>query len=89
MAIRNLFFGESIKEAIDAPRIHNQLFPNKVKYEPQDPKFPDDILKKLRGYGHDTAEIVGRGSVVMAINKKDGKLYANSDFRKNGAVDGN
>ena len=31
--IRNLWFGETIKEAIDSPRIHHQLFPMKFQYE--------------------------------------------------------
>ncbi len=31
--IRNLWFGETIKEAIDSPRMHHQLFPMKFQYE--------------------------------------------------------
>ena len=31
--IRNLWLGDSIKEAIDAKRVHHQLVPNILEYE--------------------------------------------------------
>lgn len=33
VALRNLWFNETIKEAIDAPRIHHQLYPMELTYE--------------------------------------------------------
>ncbi len=36
--IRNLWFGEDIKEAIDSPRFHHQLFPMTLNYEEGFPK---------------------------------------------------
>ena len=36
--IRNLWFGETIKEAIDSPRFHHQLYPMKFSYED---RFPE------------------------------------------------
>ena len=32
--IRNLWFGETIKEAVDSDRIHHQLFPMELQHEP-------------------------------------------------------
>ena len=33
VALRTLFLGWNLKEAVDAPRIHNQLIPNVTAYE--------------------------------------------------------
>jgi gamma-glutamyltranspeptidase / glutathione hydrolase / leukotriene-C4 hydrolase len=33
VAIRNLWFNQTIKEAIDAPRLHHQIYPMELVYE--------------------------------------------------------
>lgn len=33
VAMQNLWFNKDIKEAIDAPRFHHQLFPMRLQYE--------------------------------------------------------
>ena len=86
VAIRHLWMKETIKTAIDAPRLHHQLFPDRVVYEDNFPKNVRDALSKL---GHNVTVLRGRGAVIMGISEdKDGKLYANSDWRKVGDVDG-
>lgn len=86
VAIRHLWLNETIKEAIDWPRIHHQLFPNEIVYEND---FPNDILSGLESLGHKTKSLGSeRGAVVMAINKNQNTIYANSDYRKGGEVDG-
>ncbi|XP_067130268.1 scoloptoxin SSD14-like isoform X2 [Centruroides vittatus] len=81
-----LWLGQDVKEAIDMPRVHHQLFPDHIIYEKV---FPKEILRKLQELGHETEENVGRMSVMMAIHRsKDGKLHANADYRKNGKTDG-
>lgn len=47
------------------------------------------IVEGLQAIGHVTEEFGIGGSVVCAIARGDnGKIYANSDFRKAGEVDG-
>ncbi len=87
VAIRHLWMAEDIKTAIDAPRIHHQLFPDKIVYESN---FPQNILNNLKEKGHQIEELPKgeRGAVIMAITRNNGKIYANSDYRKGGTVDG-
>lgn len=44
-----LFFRDNIKEAITRPRLHCQLFPPTVVYEPT---FPAELIPKLQSYSH-------------------------------------
>ena len=44
-----LFFRDNIKEAVTRPRLHCQLFPPTVVYEPT---FPADLIPKLQSYSH-------------------------------------
>ncbi|XP_013788464.2 gamma-glutamyltranspeptidase 1-like [Limulus polyphemus] len=86
VSILNLRAGLSIKNAIDSPRIHHQLIPNTIMYEPN---FPEELLEGLKRKGHNVTEISGRSSFIMGIaRKKSGTLYANADYRKGGASDG-
>lgn len=47
------------------------------------------VIEGLTAIGHVTEEYGVGGSVICAIARGDnGKIYANSDFRKAGEVDG-
>lgn len=86
VSIRHLWLGDTIKQAIDAPRLHHQLFPNEINYEL---KFPKDILQGLHDLGHKIKDLGEEmGSVVGGISQNDGHLFANADYRKGGEVDG-
>lgn len=83
--IRNLWFGETIKEAIDSMRIHHQLFPMTFQYESD---FPAQLADSLRDRGHTTSTYL-RGAVVSAVTiEDDGFIYANTDWRKTGIAAG-
>ncbi|CAL7947456.1 unnamed protein product [Xylocopa violacea] len=82
---KTIWMGQTVKEAVDAPRIHHQLFPAEMAYEYGVPKQVIDGLKKL---GHKTARYRIRGSVACAIFTKNDTIYANADFRKGGDVYG-
>ena len=46
-------------------------------------------MKELEKRGHVTAEMDSFGSVINGVSvEKDGRIYANADFRKAGGVDG-
>lgn len=82
--IRNLWLGEDIKVATDAPRFHHQLFPNAIQYEN---KFPQVYLDKLKEYGHSVQEDQ-LSSVFLGIVRNGEKLQTNVDYRKGGSVNG-
>lgn len=61
---------------------NNQTSPNTICL------FLQEIVEGLESIGHVTEQFGVGGSVVCAIARQNGKLYANSDFRKSGEVDG-
>lgn len=89
VSLRNLFFGEDIKTAIDGPRIHHQYLPDKIFFERN---FDRDLLDSLEKRNHKLEVIKGRSSVSMAIANVNingtNHITANSDYRKGGSVDG-
>lgn len=85
VSMRNLWQGDNIKEAIDFPRLHHQFLPNRVDVETQ---FPKIYRKELAQKGHEIFVPKGRFSIIMGINRQNGRIFANSDFRKGGTVDG-
>lgn len=87
-SLRHLWFEDNIKQSIDSCRVHDQLFPEKVVYEPC---FPNDILREMKQRRHNLTELPKgvRGAVVMGISRsREGIIKANSDYRKGGTVDG-
>ncbi|KAG0712837.1 Glutathione hydrolase 1 proenzyme [Chionoecetes opilio] len=85
VSLNNLWLGENIKEAIDACRIHPRLFNMTLSYESG---TATDVVEGLKDLGHETEMYGVGGSVVCAIARQNGSIYANSDFRKAGEVDG-
>lgn len=84
--IRNLWLGDSIKEAIDARRIHHQLVPNILEYEYG---MLNQKVAALKSRHHNVKQVIEWPSHITAIERKsNGILVANSDFRKGGTVDG-
>uniref|UniRef100_A0A0A1XBJ8 Gamma-glutamyltranspeptidase 1 n=1 Tax=Zeugodacus cucurbitae TaxID=28588 RepID=A0A0A1XBJ8_ZEUCU len=86
VAARFLWFGQDIKSAIDAPRIHHQLVPNVFQYEFG--RFSEEILNLLKDKGHKLQPFKDIGSVVCAIAQNETAIYANADYRKRGGIAG-
>ncbi|KAF5277188.1 hypothetical protein FQR65_LT03894 [Abscondita terminalis] len=83
--MRNLWFKQNIKEAVDAPRIHHQLYPMHISYEYGNLQ---QIITGLEHKGHNTSRYSDAGSIVCAISVENGTIIANADYRKGGDVYG-
>ncbi|KAL9980042.1 hypothetical protein ACROYT_G008579 [Oculina patagonica] len=88
--MNKLWFGQSLSDAVNEPRLHTQLVPDQdVTYETQKKyRISDKIVEGLEKLGH-----VVTGSkffaVVQAVYRDPGKgIYAKSDPRKHGAPAG-
>jgi len=86
----NVFYlNKDVKAAVDARRLHHQLFPMNLNYEEGTTTW---LIDALRDYGHNTTYSKYRvgGAAVQAIIKdqRTGSITANADFRKKGEVDG-
>ena len=87
-----LWFERNISEAVDDPRIHEELVP-KMDVEVEnnkDYRLPEDIQDGLRALGHNvTVAKETAFAVVQAVYRKPGEgIYAKSDPRKFGASSG-
>lgn len=81
----NLWFGYDIKEAIDARRLHHQLFPMNIQNEKDFCQVTLDYLNKI---GHNVTTFSGIGSAITAVSKENGVITANSDYRREGTTAG-
>ncbi|XP_016529275.1 gamma-glutamyltransferase 5a isoform X2 [Poecilia formosa] len=82
--INHLWFGKSLKEAIDTPVVYVDP-ENKVKFEP---KFDKGLIEALRALGHKNETTSRFYNVDNAVEKKDGCICAESDDRKLGEAAG-
>ncbi|XP_021375081.1 gamma-glutamyltranspeptidase 1-like isoform X2 [Mizuhopecten yessoensis] len=76
-----LWFGDTVKQAVDYPRIHHQLLPPEVSYEQG---FPEYYVNGLRELGHNVT-LSNSKSIVNAITGDGSWFYANSDYRRPGS----
>ncbi|KAK6109319.1 Gamma-glutamyltranspeptidase family protein [Brugia pahangi] len=79
--IRTLIFNETIKEAIDSPRFHNQFLPPETLYEAS---IPQEIITNLTNERNQNMTKISKlKSVVQAfVVNTDDYIYGNSDFRR-------
>ncbi|UYV76107.1 hypothetical protein LAZ67_13002539 [Cordylochernes scorpioides] len=71
--------GDNMKEAVDYPRIHHQLYPNLVMFEKG---FPPIYLDKLKEFGHEVKEDTTESSVYGILRNHDNQLQSVLDYRK-------
>ncbi|PAA80321.1 hypothetical protein BOX15_Mlig028621g2 [Macrostomum lignano] len=79
---RQLYLNETVKAAVDSYRLHHQLLPNVLNYNPAKCDPPESIKQRLRQKGH-KVQPFSSTSVVEGIQRlSSGQLQANADFRK-------
>jgi gamma-glutamyltranspeptidase/glutathione hydrolase/leukotriene-C4 hydrolase len=79
--LRVLSYEESITEAIEAPRLHSQLYPDVVSAEDG---YPTGITSYLKSLGHTVVTRPLLCELQGIIRDSDGILTAHSDSRKGG-----
>ena len=85
-----LWFGMTLSDAVDKPRLHNQLVPNQHVSTEREYPLEKQIVEGLKRIGH-TVQPGRKGdfSVVQAVYRKGkGLIHAKSDSRKSGAPAG-
>ena len=79
-------YGMSLADAVAAPRMHQQWFPDRIQHEPF-PKF-DQLKQSLTKYGHRVeASIQGDAHSIM-IDPKTGERIGVADKRRDGKAAG-
>jgi len=73
-------FGMNIQEAVDAPRVHHQWYPDEVYYEKRG--LPLDVIENLKKRGHKLVERHGfQGEVQAILIDENGIKYGAADPR--------
>lgn len=85
---RTLFMKESLKSAMDAPRIYEQWMPNPTIH---DAAVDADLVVALKEMGHDLTPLDPKktlGAIAQMVQRKNGQLHAYADTRKDGCACG-
>ncbi|XP_052214304.1 glutathione hydrolase 1 proenzyme-like isoform X1 [Dreissena polymorpha] len=85
VTIETLQFKWGMKESIDYPRIHHQLFPDYIRIQEG---FPQIVLDGLRALGHNVSVVASASSTCQGVLRQGDYIMANSDYRKYGEPDG-
>lgn len=83
--VRLLWLREDVKQAIDSPRIHHQLYPMMLEYEYGN---LESQIAELEQLGHLTHRYTDRGSIITALTRNLTGIFGNADYRKRGDVVG-
>ncbi|XP_035691050.1 glutathione hydrolase 1 proenzyme-like isoform X2 [Branchiostoma floridae] len=85
-AIQNLWLGLDIKDAVEKPRLHHQLVPQRVDIESSRMFTPEAVLDGLRRKGHVTYE--AGSAIVQAVAQVGSAITAACDSIKGGFPSG-
>ncbi|MFH4981820.1 hypothetical protein AB6A40_008529 [Gnathostoma spinigerum] len=80
VVVRSMIFNETIKEAIDAPRLFTELSSNYTLYEET---FPQDLISELTNVRHQDMRVVEESlGIVHGLKVEGGYIRGNCDFRE-------
>ena len=86
--MNKLWFGMTLSDAVDKPRLHNHLVPDQdVTIEKKYP-LEEQIIRGLRAIGHSVVLTEQFAAVQAVYRKGKGEIHAKSDPRKFGAPAG-
>lgn len=75
---------QGLLEAVDAPRLHQEIFPMELSYE-----VPGELITQLKEvYGHNTVEMKGITSAICALSREGDGILGVADGRRGGSVQG-
>ena len=84
--LNSVWHGHNIQEAVTAPRLHHQWYPDHLEVEPQ---VPDGLREALRARGHRIQEHACRShAAALECHWDEGFFSAGADFRSFGAARG-
>ncbi len=84
MLLNSRLRGQSLEEAVAAPRFHQQDLPDAIQIERG--RFDDAWLQELRKMGHEIRERDKIGRVHAIAVERNGTLHAVADPRGGGAA---
>lgn len=90
IVLNTTLFDMSPAEAVDAPRMHHQWFPDQVRYEAYDESVDATAWEALAAMGHKVvASQSAQGSAhSIAVTTGEGRYIGVADKRRGGTADG-
>jgi gamma-glutamyltranspeptidase / glutathione hydrolase len=90
IVLNTTLFDMSLAEAVDAPRMHHQWFPDQVRYEAYDESVDPKTWEALASMGHKVvASQSAQGSAhSIMVTTGDGRYIGVADKRRGGKADG-
>jgi len=88
--MNKLWFEMTLSDAVNKPRLHNQLVPDQVVTieRKEDYRLKEEIVQGLKKIGHEVQDSKRFAAVQVAYREGKGEIEAKSDPRKFGAPAG-
>jgi gamma-glutamyltranspeptidase/glutathione hydrolase len=89
MVVNVVDFEMGVRDAIDAPRMHHQWFPDRLRVEAALARQHADTIRQLRAMGHTVDESSKQGDAhSIWIDPRTGEVVGAADRRISGKASG-